>query len=174
VTAVDARRMGSRHKPRVVVSRCLEFEACRWNAEIILSEAVDELRNHVEFVTVCPEQDIGLGVPRQPIDLVLVGGEVHVIQKETGRDLTDDLKGFSEAFLERVGAVDGFILKSRSPSCGLGTTRIHDKSRVYIGSGVFASCVENRCPDHVILDEDELEKIGSEAFIRLVTAPGLS
>ncbi|MCK4438674.1 DUF523 domain-containing protein, partial [Candidatus Bathyarchaeota archaeon] len=68
--------MGSRPKPRVVVSRCLGFEACRWNAEIIRSQTVNELRHHVEFVTVCPEQDIGLGVPRKPIDLVLVGGEV--------------------------------------------------------------------------------------------------
>lgn len=173
MTVVVARRMGSRPKPRVVVSRCLGFEACRWNAEIIRSQTVNELRHHVEFVTVCPEQDIGLGVPRKPIDLVLVGGEVHVIQKETGRDLTDDLKGFSEAFLERLGAVDGFILKSRSPSCGRGTTKIHDGSGVNIGSGVFASCVENRYPDHVILDEGELEEMGSEAFLRLVAAPGL-
>ena len=158
-------------KPRVVVSRCLGFEACRWNAEIILSDVVDELRGRVEFVTVCPEQDIGLGVPRKPIDLVLVGGEVRVIQKETGRDVTDELKGFSEAFLERLGAVDGFILKSRSPSCGCGTTKIHRKSGVEMSSGVFASCVESRYPDHVILDEDELKEMGSEAFLRLAAFP---
>jgi len=157
-------------KPRVVVSHCLGFEACRWDAEIIRSEAVDELRNHVEFVTVCPEQDIGLSVPRKPIDLVLLGGEVRVIQKETGRDVTNDLGGFSEAFLERLGKIDGFILKSRSPSCGHGNTRIHDGSGVNTGSGVFASYVENRYTDHVILDEEELEEMGSEAFLRLVAA----
>ena len=161
----------SRRKPRVVVSRCLGFGACRWDAEIIRSDAVDELRDRVEFVTVCPEWDIGLGVPRKPIDLVLVDGEVRVIQKETGRDVTDEIKGFSEAFLERLGNVDGFILKSRSPSCGRGTTKIHDGSGVNIGSGVFASCVANLYPDHLILDEDELEEMGSEAFLRLVAAP---
>ena len=101
----------------------------------------------------------------------MVGGEVRVIQKETGRDVTDDLQGFSEAFLERLGAVDGFILKSRSPSCGVGTTRIQYGSGVNIGSGVFASCVENLYPDHVILDEEELEEMGSEVFLRLATAP---
>jgi uncharacterized protein YbbK (DUF523 family) len=132
---------------------------------------VNELRNRVEFVTVCPEQDIGLGVPRKPIDLVSVGGDVRVIQKETGRDVTGELKGFSEAFLERLGAVDGFILKSRSPSCGRGTTRIRDESGVKMGSGVFVSCVENRYPDSVILDEEELEEMGSEAFLRLAAAP---
>jgi uncharacterized protein YbbK (DUF523 family) len=158
-------------KPRIVVSRCLGFEACRWNAEIICSQTVDELRDHIEFVTVCPEQDIGLGVPRKPIDLVLVDDMVRVIQKETGRDVTDELRGFSEAFLEGVGTVDGFILKSRSPSCGRGTTRIREGSGVKIGSGVFASCVEKRYPDRVILDEEELEEMGSDAFLRLVASP---
>jgi uncharacterized protein YbbK (DUF523 family) len=158
-------------KLRVIVSRCLGFEACRWNAEIIRSDTVDELRDRVEFVTMCPEQDIGLGVPRKPIDLVLVGGEVRVIQKETGRDVTDELNDFSEGFLESLGAADGFILKSRSPSCGRGTTKIHEESGVKMGSGVFASCVEKHYPDHVILDEDELKEMGSEAFLRLAASP---
>lgn len=152
------------------MSRCLGFEACRWNGEIVSSDAVDELRGRVEFVTVCPEQDIGLGVPRKPINLVLVDGRVRVIQSEKERDVTDELRGFSMGFLERVGKVDGFILKSRSPSCGRGTTKIHDGSKVNLGSGVFASCVEKRYPDCVILDEEELEKMGPEAFLRLLAA----
>lgn len=155
-------------KPRVVVSRCLGFEACRWNGEIIGSDAVEELRDRVEFVTVCPEQDIGLGVPRPPINLVLVDDVVRVVQSETGRDVTEELRGFSMGFLERLGTVDGFILKSRSPSCGHGTTKIHDGSSVYLGSGVFASCIEKRFPDCVILDEEELGKMGPEAFLRSI------
>jgi uncharacterized protein YbbK (DUF523 family) len=155
-------------RPRVVVSRCLGFEACRWDAEIIESDAVDELRGRVEFITVCPEQGIGLGVPRKPINLVLVDGLVRVVQSETGRDLTDKLKEFSEDFLEGLGTIEGFILKSRSPSCGWRTTKIHDGSEVNIGSGVFSSCVENRYPGCVILDEEELGKMGPEAFLRLL------
>jgi uncharacterized protein YbbK (DUF523 family) len=152
------------------VSRCLGFEACRWNGEIISSGAVDKLEASVEFVTVCPEQDIGLGVPRKPINLVQVGSVVRVIQSETGRDVADELKEFSMGFLERLGKVDGFILKSRSPSCGHGTTKIHEGSTVGMGSGVFASYVEDYYPDHVILDEDALEKMGPEAFLRLLSA----
>jgi len=127
---------------------------------------VDKLRASVEFVSVCPEQDIGLGVPRKPINLVLVDGKVRVIQSETGRDVTEELRGFSMDFLERLGTVDGFILKSRSPSCGHGTTKICDGSGVYLGSGVFASCIEKRFPERVILDEEELEKMGPEDFLR--------
>jgi len=158
-------------KPRVVVSRCLGFEACRWNGEIIGSDAVEALRERVEFVTVCPEQDIGLGVPRRPINIVLVDGMVRVVQSETGRDVTHQLRNFSKSFLENLGTVDGFILKSRSPSCGHGTTKIRDGSGVNLGSGVFASCVEKRFPDRVILDEEELGRMGPEAFLRLLAIP---
>ncbi len=129
---------------------------------------VDKLRASVEFVTVCPEQDIGLGVPRKPINLFMVDGKVRVIQSETERDVTDELRGFSMGFLESVGKVDGFILKSRSPSCGRGTTKIHEGSRVNLVSGVFASCVEKSYPDCVILDEEELGKMSPEAFLRLL------
>ncbi len=158
-------------KPRVVVSRCLGFEACRWNAEVVNSDTVDELRDHVEFVTVCPEQGIGLGVPRKPIDLVLVDGIVRLIQSETGRDVTDEFNEFSETFLDRLGSVDGFILKSRSPSCGLGTTKVRGGLMVSLGSGVFAACVEKRYPDRIKVDEDALESMGVEAFLRLLAAP---
>ncbi|MBN2336305.1 DUF523 domain-containing protein [Candidatus Bathyarchaeota archaeon] len=158
-------------KPRVVVSRCLGFEACRWDAEIICSDEVDQLREVVEFVTVCPETGIGLGVPRKPISLILVNGETRVIQKDTGRDVTDELEGFTERFLDELGEVDRFILKSRSPSCGLGTTKIRVDSGVSLGSGVFASRVERRYGGHVIIDEDELREMGTEAFLRLVSEP---
>jgi len=158
-------------KPRIVVSRCLGFEACRWNGEIIRSEALGRLRDSVDFVTVCPETGIGLGTPRKPIDLRLIDGEIRVTQKETGRDMTDELEAFSEGFLDRLGDIDGFILKSRSPSCGLGTTKIHNDSGVSLGSGVFASRVERRYGGHVIIDEDELREMGAEAFLRLVSEP---
>ena len=61
-------------RPRIVVSRCLGFDACRWNAEMIRDEFVESLQSHVDFVTFCPECEIGLGVPRRPIRLVAPDG----------------------------------------------------------------------------------------------------
>ncbi len=57
-------------KPVVVVSKCLGFDSCRYNGEIIDAPFVDKLRSHVTFVPVCPEVEIGLGVPRKPIRIV--------------------------------------------------------------------------------------------------------
>ncbi|MDF0591044.1 DUF523 and DUF1722 domain-containing protein [Candidatus Methanocrinis natronophilus] len=66
-------------KPRVVVSRCIEFDHCRYNGQMIASDFVASLAPYVEFLPVCPEVEIGLGVPRDSVRLVssaLKGGEV--------------------------------------------------------------------------------------------------
>ncbi len=146
-------------KPRVVVSRCLGFEACRWDGGIVESRQVEEIGSRVEYVTVCPEVGIGLGVPRDPINLIEAGGEIRAIQPSTGRDLTEELRSFSTEFLETVSDVDGFILKSRSPSCGLEDTKIHSESGEVrgCGSGLFAEAVMDRHPSKAVVSETDLE-----------------
>ena len=112
-------------KPRVVVSKCLGFESCRYNGQIISSDEVKEMRDQIDFITVCPESDIGLGVPRDPIRLVRDGEDKKLLQPNTGRDVTLEMKDFCANFLKEHWDVDGFILKSRSPSCGLKETKIY-------------------------------------------------
>ena len=147
-------------KPRIVLSKCIEFENCRWNGLRISSEVVRKLTDHVEFVTVCPEVEIGLGVPRDPIRIVAAKGDHRLIQPATGRDLTSDMTGFAERFLDSLPEVDGFILKSRSPSCGLKEVKLHaaaDKpGGVGKGSGFFGRAVLERFPDLPTEDEGRL------------------
>ncbi|HER43712.1 MAG TPA: DUF1722 domain-containing protein [Candidatus Eisenbacteria bacterium] len=147
-------------KPRIVVSRCIEFEHCRWNGLVISSEFVRKLDGFVEFVKVCPEVEIGLGIPREPIRIVRTKGELRLVQPATGRDVTDEMVSFSERFLDALPPVDGFILKSRSPSCGLKEAKIHasaDKpGGVGKGSGFFASAVSERYPMLPVEDEGRL------------------
>ena len=59
-------------KPVIVVSKCLGFDACRYNGQTIYDSFVDSLKEHVDFIPVCPEMEIGLGVPRQPIRMAMV------------------------------------------------------------------------------------------------------
>jgi hypothetical protein len=66
-------------KPVVVVSKCITFEPVRWNGQIITSEFVEKLKPYVNFVPVCPEIEIGLGVPRDPIRIVLENGEKKLL-----------------------------------------------------------------------------------------------
>lgn len=152
-------------KPRIVVSRCLGYEACRYNGEIISTSWKDTLAEKAEVITVCPEVLAGLGVPRNPINLFRIDGKLCVIQDETLVDLTESLEKVSEEFLSTVGGVDGFVLKSKSPSCGLGTTPIKFGDSIYIASGVFAKMAMDMHRKAVFIDESTLDEDGVEQFL---------
>lgn len=144
-------------RPRVVVSECLELAAVRYDGERIAAPIVRQLSGEVDLVPVCPEVGIRLGVPRAPIRLVRQGDDVRLRQPSTDRDLTDAMDGFVDDFLARLGSVDGFILKGRSPSCGIGDAKLHagpgDDTVVALTSGRFAGAVLRRFPDAAAEDE---------------------
>jgi uncharacterized protein YbgA (DUF1722 family)/uncharacterized protein YbbK (DUF523 family) len=114
----------------------------------------------VTFREVCPEAEIGMGIPRDPVRLVLEGDEVKMIQPETGRDFTAKMERFSRRFVHSLDDVDGFILKSRSPSCGLADAKVYPKKEkapaMRKGPGVFAREVLERFPHLAIEDEGRL------------------
>jgi uncharacterized protein YbgA (DUF1722 family)/uncharacterized protein YbbK (DUF523 family) len=144
-------------RPRVVVSKCLEFDHCRYNGDMIRSPIVAKLKDYVDFLPVCAEVEIGLGVPRKPVRIVLDKGEYRLVQPATGRDVTDDMKIFCVDFLDSAGDVDGFILKFRSPSCGIKDVKVYsaaDKSgAVEKTSGYFGGAVLKKY--HFLPIEDE-------------------
>jgi len=111
-------------RPRVVISRCIDFDSCRYNGQVIRASLRDEFEPHVDFVPICPELEIGLGVPRDPVRLLRRDGEPHMVQPATGRDVTAPMQAFSKRFLSGVGPADAFILKARSPSCGVRNAKV--------------------------------------------------
>ncbi len=147
-------------RPRVVVSRCLGFDHCRYNGEIIEDEFVRKLGEHVDFLPVCPEVEIGLGVPREPIRVVRTGAGLRLIQPATSRDVTDLMRAFSDSFLGGLDSVDGFVLKSRSPSCGFRDVKVYGESGMVLSSaerqGFFGGAVLKRFADRAVEDEGRL------------------
>lgn len=146
--------------PRVVFSRCLGFEACRYNGQIIASEAVEQFRRCFDCVTPCPETDIGLGIPRDPIRIVRSGEALRLVQPATGRDVSDLMRGYARDFLDNLEPVDGFVLKSRSPSCGLLDVKLFkDESGQALPkriAGFFGGAVLERFPTAAVEDEGRL------------------
>jgi len=112
-------------QPRVIVSKCLGFARCRYNGEIISDEFVRQLQPHVTFLPICPEVEIGLGVPRDSLRVVSVDGELQLVQSATGTDLTERMRTFAHDFLSAAKDIDGFILKGRSPSCGFKDVKVY-------------------------------------------------
>jgi uncharacterized protein YbgA (DUF1722 family)/uncharacterized protein YbbK (DUF523 family) len=130
--------------PRVVMSACLELEACRHDGHRIADAFIERLMSHVDLVPICPEVEIGLGVPREPVRLVADGERTHLVQPASGRDLSEPMRAFAARFLERLGPVDGFILKSGSPSCAVQDARVYasaerGSARVRTEPGLFAA-----------------------------------
>ena len=117
--------MEYKNKPRVVISKCIEHSACRYNGELIPNEFVKRLSKHVEFITVCPEVEIGLGIPRDPVRIIKKKNGLKLIQPSTSKDLTKKIDNFSKNYSNNLDNVDGFILKSRSPSCGVGDAKVY-------------------------------------------------
>lgn len=116
-------------KPRVVISRCIEFYNCRYNGQIIRNEFVKKLKSFVEFIPICPEFEIGLGIPRDPIRIIEKENKRLLIQPSTDKDVTKKMDVFSDKFLGNLKDIDGFILKSQSPSCGIKDVKIYPKSK---------------------------------------------
>jgi uncharacterized protein YbbK (DUF523 family) len=141
-------------RPIVVISRCIDFDSCRYNGQMIRASLREKLEPLVDLRPICPELEIGLGVPRDPVNLVRAGGEVRMVQPSTGRDLTAAMRSFSDRFLDSLEAVDGFILKSRSPSCAVRDARISDEGK---GAGLFANRVLERFPQTAVEDEARLQ-----------------
>jgi uncharacterized protein YbgA (DUF1722 family)/uncharacterized protein YbbK (DUF523 family) len=112
-------------KPKIFVSKCLGFDRCRWNGDVLHDDFVDKLKSHVEIITECPEVSIGLGVPREPIRIVSEEEKYKLQQLHTGKDVTDTMEKFSRDLVGSIKDIDGFILKDRSPSCGLKSVKVY-------------------------------------------------
>lgn len=154
---------GSFAKPVVVVSRCFEFEACRYNGLMIPNKMVEALVKHAQLIPVCPEMEIGLGVPRPTLRLVQTKEQVTLRQPDSGADLTQEMNQFSQNFLGNLAEVDGFILKNRSPSCGIRDAKVYGQiekgAAVGSTSGLFSAQVLERFGHLAVEDEGRLTNL---------------
>ena len=146
--------------PRVLFSRCLGFDRCRYNGVTITDRVTELLKPFVEPVTVCPEVAIGLGVPRPPIRLIEEGEVVNLYQPETKRDVTEEMQNFCSSFFASLDPVDGILLKYRSPSCGPSDVKVFNsrspKAGHRKGRGMFAQAALGALPGLPFEDEGRL------------------
>ncbi|WP_319507430.1 DUF523 and DUF1722 domain-containing protein [uncultured Methanolobus sp.] len=147
-------------KPIVLVSSCLEFDKVRYNGQVIPSKIVRDLIPFVDFIKVCPEVGIGLGVPRDVLRVIRQNGEYHLVQPKTGQDLTERMNSFTNSFLDGIDAIDGFIFKGFSPSMGVDDVKVYAGASmapvVEKGAGLFAKEVIARYEGYPIEENERL------------------
>jgi len=157
---------------------CLEFAKCRYNGDMIGDPLVRRMKDsgRIEFLPVCMEMEMGLGVPRDPVRIVRSpDGQSRLLQPATGRDLTELALEFTAGFLSSVGEVDGFILKSRSPSCGVRDAKLYQSAQgaapLMRQSGLFGGEIAKKYPDIVTEDEKRLAHVKlAEHFLTTIFA----
>jgi uncharacterized protein YbgA (DUF1722 family)/uncharacterized protein YbbK (DUF523 family) len=164
-------RAGEPERIRLGVSACLLGERVRYDGGHKRdSFLTDVLGQHVEWVPVCPELEIGLGVPRPTLRLVGSAGSPRLVQEATGEDLTDRMHAYSEERVRELARLelDGYVLKRASPSCGLLRVRVYRDSGVpsMDGRGLFAAALVEGLPVLPVEEEGRLTDPGiRENFI---------
>lgn len=145
---------------RICVSPCLLGVPCRYDGTARPTE-ISALGPDVEWVPFCPESEAGLGCPREPIELVETApGEVRVLGVRSRRDVTDRLRAVCETRAEAIRAergVDLFLLKARSPSCGV-ESPLHAPDGTVVGTtpGEWARTVRESFPCVPVWTEEDL------------------
>ncbi len=145
-------------QPNIVISKCMGFAACRYNGAMIPDAFVKQLEPFVTYLPVCAEVEIGLGVPRDPVRIVLVNDEPRLLQPATGADVTEKMRNFSAAYVAALTDIDGAILKGRSPSCGIKDVKVYrgvekGAASTNKGRGFFAQAVLERY-GHLPVEEE--------------------
>lgn len=148
-------------RKKAIVSACLIGEFCRYDGETKRESAVMEALSEYEIIPFCPEAPL-FGTPRERISVVEVNGENRIVTDETRVDVTSRLENEINAFIKLHPSVNKIVLKSKSPSCGHGTTPIiNDKKEVVkFGDGIAAKILSERFEEIEI--EDELFYISGE------------
>lgn len=136
--------------PVVGVSACLLGQEVRFNGGHARNRYVtDVLDNFCQWLPLCPEMGMGMSAPRETLRLVGDVDSPRLIGTKTGHDYSDQMEDYARKTIAMLqgGKLHGFILKKKSPSCGLERLPIYnDKGAVPNGVGLFAAALKVAFP----------------------------
>jgi len=145
---------------KVGISSCLLGEQVRFDSGHKKNAYVTGILNdYFDFVSFCPEVSIGLSIPRQPIRLVSVEGEVRCVgTKDSTLDVTEKLYAVAEEQKSWHGDLCGYILKKASPSCGMERVKLYEgEMPTRNGVGLYAKKLMDNFPNLPVEEEGRLE-----------------
>jgi uncharacterized protein YbbK (DUF523 family)/uncharacterized protein YbgA (DUF1722 family) len=161
---------------RLGISSCLLGHEVRYDGgEKRDRFLTDVLGRVVEWVPVCPEVELGMGVPREPVRLVGDGDAVRMLAETSGRDHTRAMQTWARRQLRLVARLDlcGYVLKQESPSCGVQRVRVHGPAgrSAKRGRGLFAAELRQAFPHLPVEEEGRLaDPAIRESFVERIFA----
>src|SRR5262245_34341396 len=138
-------------RPRVGISACLLGQTVRYDGGHKRDQFLTHvLGRYVEWVPVCPELEVGMGVPREPVRLVGSANDPRMIAERSHTDWTEKMQAYAKRHVEALARMrlDGFVLKKDSPSCGMERVRVYGMHGVPTreGRGIFARALVDGIP----------------------------
>jgi uncharacterized protein YbgA (DUF1722 family)/uncharacterized protein YbbK (DUF523 family) len=133
---------------RVGISTCLLGERVRFDGGHKKDAYVtDLLGRFFEWVPVCPEVEVGMGVPREAVRLVGDPESPRMVGVKSGTDWTRKMSEYSVRRARELGELNGYLFKSRSPSCGMERVRVYSGDvPAARGRGLYADAFLKRHP----------------------------
>ena len=166
----------SMSRPKIAISACLMGAEVRFNGGHKESRLCSRtLAEHFEFVALCPEVAIGMGIPREPIRLV---GDPQSPQAvgtvNPSINVTAPLAEYGEKMAGELNDICGYIFMQQSPSCGLERVKVYHDNGAPVnggGRGIYAQAFCARHPDLPVEEAGRLnDPVLRENFITRVLA----
>lgn len=146
------------------ISSCLLGEKVRYNGEDKYDAfIVERIRDYLDVISVCPEVQSGLPIPREPMVLKGTVRSPRLVALESGFDYTGIIEKWAKEkikMLEKEG-ICGFIFKSDSPSCGLKEVKIRlpSEKEEKRAKGIFAKLFVEYFSDLPVAEEVDLHSV---------------
>jgi uncharacterized protein YbgA (DUF1722 family)/uncharacterized protein YbbK (DUF523 family) len=145
---------------RIGISSCLLGREVRYDGGHKQDRfLIDVLGKHVRWVPVCPEVEVGMGVPREAIRLEGNADAPRLLGVRSRTDHTEAMRAFARRRTRELDAHElcGYVLKKDSPSCGLERVRlVTDAGTTREGIGMFARALIEHAPLLPVEEEGRL------------------
>jgi len=147
-------------KRKVAVSACLLGENCRYDGATKTNSDVLEAFKEDEIIPFCPEAPV-LGTPRERISVIFKNKQYTLIGDESGNDYTQAIQDQVDLLMQEHPDLEMIVLKSKSPSCGLGTTPVLNGRRdiLVFDDGIAVQRLKEKYPNIRIIDELNIKEI---------------
>ena len=146
---------------RIGISSCLLGEEGRFDGGHQKDGFITgTLGRYFTWVSVCPEVEIGLGVPRKTLRLVGDPAAPRLVAPKTGTDHTTRMTAYAAERVRTLAslALSGYILKRASPSCGMERVKVYTAEGMpgKAGRGLFASVLLEAEPSLPVEEDGRL------------------
>ncbi len=144
------------------ISSCLLGHRVRYDGrDKKHTQIIDIFSRFSELYGFCPEVEIGLGIPRTPIQLVKKNDQVRCIEmNHPKRDVTQELSEIAYSQKASFQKLSGYIFKKNSPSCGLSKVKMFVDDQVRLEeTGIFSQEITKIYPLLPVEEEHRLENL---------------